>query len=91
MCQAEGCTYNTQHVIWLHLSRHQFRGDNTGTVQLIEQIAHQHSLAGTDTTGNDNEAFTLFKAITQIGHGPVMALAVKEKSGIGAELKGLSR
>ena len=85
--QPEGCADHSQNVVFVDLGGNELRCHHIVVMQFVEEIADQHRLAGADAAGDDNKALALTQAIAQIGHGPVVPGAVKEKARVGTQLE----
>ena len=70
--------------------RAQLGGHDVHAIEFLEQVAHQGGLAGADAAGDDDEPLSLLQAVAQVGHGPVVPLAVEEELVIRGQLEGLT-
>ena len=83
-------SHQTQGVVGIELGAHQLRGDELVLIETFEHAAHDRCLAGSDFTGDDDEAFVLMHAVFEISGGTPMLLAGEIERGIGIELEGLA-
>jgi len=73
--QPEGGADQPQQVVRLHLRGDELRGDHLLPVQLAEQVAREHGLAGADVAGDDDEPLSLLQPVAQVGHRALVELA----------------
>ena len=87
----EGGTDRAQHVVRVELGAHELDGDDFRGIELFEEAADNRGLAGSDLTGDDDEALALVHAILQVGERPLVAATAVEERRVGVELEGLAR
>jgi hypothetical protein len=76
-----------EQVVALNLRRHQLdRGQPIG-VDRVHQMADERRLARAHVAGDDDEAFTLREAITQIGHRLAVRAAFEIEMRVGRQLE----
>jgi hypothetical protein len=75
--------HHPEHVRCIQLSADQVRCNDFFGVQLIEQRAHEHGLARSNFTRNNEEAFALVQSIFKVRQRPLMNAASEEKCRVG--------